>query len=77
MIRMKRQEPKKVSLPKREGTNFLAEAKGIDLRAVWGFEMLDRLPVEAGVPIQGCPIQFSQASQRSDDLPQLDRLKTK
>ena len=77
MIRVKRQKSEKVSFPKSEGTNSLAKAKGIDSRAVWGFEMLDSLPVEAGVPIQGCPIQLSQASQRSDDLLQLGGLKTK
>jgi hypothetical protein len=68
VLGVERNEPQKLTLPEGQGTDSLAQAKRVYRGAVGGLKVFNRLPTEAGVPIQNVPIYPLKAAERCDNL---------
>src|ERR1039458_3216407 len=74
---MQGDEAKEIAVSEGERTDFLAQAERINAGSVGRLEMFDRLPLEARVPVDRCPVQLAQAAQRRDNLLQLRGLEAR
>ena len=65
MVQVQRDEAKDVAVTTGQRPYLLAQAKRVDLGAGLSLYVIDRLPIQAGVDIDGVPIHASQTSERS------------